>query len=376
MDQVVREPKMKFFKVPRLGSYLAIRLSYQSCLSEKAIEEAIADKVDVERRREEQEAEKKAHEEDIEAAKEAEDENAAEELEEKVWEEIQEKDFLVSENKYTVCIDTMGQDRSLSQEQIDFCIKVVKDFANTWQKAEKDELKKDIENNVEAAKKDREFMEVEGPNVLNDEEKYVEDMLNMREDLETDEQRDKEAKVYKLQFISSQISGLTTEPELSDDEEKDQDDKTPKPAGKGKDSKKPDAKKDKKPEKKSSKKEEKPKPKEEHKEGEGEGEGDTEKPKRPITPRVDEKLSRWRNEILNLKNAKLIRYPRILQCIFYLLGYTRDQICEENTNKLWWKKAKKLINDDFFMRLYKYDPVGPKESEYKPYQKINYIEKV
>jgi hypothetical protein len=57
--------------------------------------------------------------------------------------------------------------------------------------------------------------------------------------------------------------------------------------------------------------------------------------------------------------------PKTLQSIFYLLKYEREQICEEKTNKLWWKKAKELINEDFFMRLFKYQPIGPKEDEYK-----------
>jgi hypothetical protein len=46
IQEVVREPKIKYFKVPRLGSYLSIKLSYQSCQSEEAIEAAIADKVE------------------------------------------------------------------------------------------------------------------------------------------------------------------------------------------------------------------------------------------------------------------------------------------------------------------------------------------
>lgn len=98
IDQVVREKKIKFFKVPRLGSYLAIRLSYNSCLSEKAIEEAIADKIEVERRREEQEAERKQYEEEAEADRENKEDADNDEIEEKVWEEIKEKDYLVSEN--------------------------------------------------------------------------------------------------------------------------------------------------------------------------------------------------------------------------------------------------------------------------------------
>lgn len=36
VPEVVREPRMHFFKVPRLGAYLAIRLEYESCLFEEA----------------------------------------------------------------------------------------------------------------------------------------------------------------------------------------------------------------------------------------------------------------------------------------------------------------------------------------------------
>ena len=43
VPEVVREPKMHFFKVPRLGSYLAIRLEYESCLFVDAYNAGITD---------------------------------------------------------------------------------------------------------------------------------------------------------------------------------------------------------------------------------------------------------------------------------------------------------------------------------------------
>jgi hypothetical protein len=45
--EVVREPRMHFFKVPKLGSYLAIRLEYESCLFEESLAAAVLDYVDV-----------------------------------------------------------------------------------------------------------------------------------------------------------------------------------------------------------------------------------------------------------------------------------------------------------------------------------------
>jgi len=38
---------MHFYKVPRLGSYLAIRLEYESCLFEEALNAAVVDYQDV-----------------------------------------------------------------------------------------------------------------------------------------------------------------------------------------------------------------------------------------------------------------------------------------------------------------------------------------
>lgn len=43
VPEVVREPKMHFFKVPRLGSYMAVRLEYQTCLYEEAFDAGVND---------------------------------------------------------------------------------------------------------------------------------------------------------------------------------------------------------------------------------------------------------------------------------------------------------------------------------------------
>ena len=43
VDEVVEEPRMHFYKVPRLGSYLAIKLEYDSCLTEEAFDSAVFD---------------------------------------------------------------------------------------------------------------------------------------------------------------------------------------------------------------------------------------------------------------------------------------------------------------------------------------------
>ena len=41
IKEVVKEPKIHFYKVPRLGSYMAVKLEYESCLFESAFDAAV-----------------------------------------------------------------------------------------------------------------------------------------------------------------------------------------------------------------------------------------------------------------------------------------------------------------------------------------------
>ena len=72
---------------------------------------------------------------------------------------------------------------------------------------------------------------------------------------------------------------------------------------------------------------------------------------------------------------KVIKFRKVWQSLFYLLGYKREEICAEATNMLDWKQAKPLFKADFYKRLTEYTPFGAKEGEFVPYQKIGWIEK-
>ncbi len=43
VPEVVREPNVHFYRVPRLGALLAVPLEYNSCLSERALDQSITD---------------------------------------------------------------------------------------------------------------------------------------------------------------------------------------------------------------------------------------------------------------------------------------------------------------------------------------------
>ena len=69
----------------------------------------------------------------------------------------------------------------------------------------------------------------------------------------------------------------------------------------------------------------------------------------------------WRENLMRLKEYKVIKMPRVMQTIFYLLQYRREDICERGTNKFFWKKAKNLIDEEFIDRLIYFNALGPKE---------------
>ena len=86
----------------------------------------------------------------------------------------------------------------------------------------------------------------------------------------------------------------------------------------------------------------------------------------------------WRRGLLSLNEATVLKMPRILQSVFYLLHYTREQVCQESTNKFFWKHAKKLLNETFLDRLVAYNPLGLKAEpvEQQPeYTTLNFIER-
>ena len=69
----------------------------------------------------------------------------------------------------------------------------------------------------------------------------------------------------------------------------------------------------------------------------------------------------WKQPFLDLKDLHVLKMPRVLQSLFYLLQYDREQIAERDTNKLDFKKAKSLIGDDLFEKMSRYNPLGSRE---------------
>jgi len=109
IKEVVREPRIHFFKVPRLGSYLAIRLEYNSCLFVEAYNDGIKDALNCKDRLKEQEEMKKEHEEKEKDRREECEANDTEFVkDEGNWPEIKPKPFTTQKVQYVVCLNTLG----------------------------------------------------------------------------------------------------------------------------------------------------------------------------------------------------------------------------------------------------------------------------
>ena len=89
----------------------------------------------------------------------------------------------------------------------------------------------------------------------------------------------------------------------------------------------------------------------------------------PLTPEY------WKQPFLDMRDLNIMKMPRVLQTLFYLLSYDREDICERDTNKLDFKKAKALIGEDLFEKMSKYNPLGQSEEEYKQYQKLSFLKR-
>jgi hypothetical protein len=82
-----------------------------------------------------------------------------------------------------------------------------------------------------------------------------------------------------------------------------------------------------------------------------------------------------KTELLDFWAFKVVKFRRVLQSAFYMVGHEREDICEVETNQLKWKIAKNFFKTDLFKKFLDYTPLGPKTGSYKKYQLINFIEK-
>ncbi|EGR28594.1 hypothetical protein IMG5_172240 [Ichthyophthirius multifiliis] len=310
IPDLVKEPRMTYFRIPKLGSYIAFPLKYNSYLKvskyqkkkkklkkEEFFNDALQKRQEYQQELEKWTVEKKEKEEEFQKEIEAleNDEEAQKEKQiefdnflEQYPEAPKEQGFLFEAKEYVLCADTMGQDREISQEDIKYLESYVQLFANSWEQTEKRLMSQDIDRYIQYLQ--------EAPkdliDQLNDEEaKAEEDKKSDYDHLKDNE------KEYNYRLESVKLEAL----------------------------------------------------------------------KEILKYEHVQKL------FLDLKEYRVLKYPVILQNILYLLGYTMEEINIPKTHILNWKYVKTLLNEDFFNLLVNYNHQGPKPNKVKPYALINKI---
>ena len=368
IDDVVNDNRIKFFKEPRLGCYLALDLTYKTSLSYNSLLSAIQCTKNYEASKEEQEARKKewsekqeeiknqinelkdakikeeearklAEEKALEAEAKAklaaanendpnkppeekkdnppqqqannsqgninknnsiENAESIEALEKQLTEWTEEpvklQDYDKEEKNIYMCLDTLGQDRIFSEEEIKYIKIVGANIRDSLTKLEQSLLEKDRDIRIK-------FLDNEAK--LKTEEKY------------SDEKFEENTNNYISQFYSSEeykSKGITDEDEKA-------------------------------------------------------FEGDLAKMRYLKNLLLEGDCQAI---LLTFQDFEFVEYLKIFQNLFYFAKMNPLDINESNTNKLEWKKARKFWKD-LFPYIKQYDPVGPKPEELKPIYKLNKI---
>ena len=308
IEEVVNEPKMKFFREPRLGCYYAIDIRYQSSMQYSSLLSAIENFKEYKVKKEEQDKRlaEKEEEEKQKAQEEGTQEKNEEKDKEKEEEEVEEeenkkegdeeeipteerdldkpvvlKDFEKVEQIYVLSIDTMGQEKVFNEEEKKYILDIAKLIKNSMENHEKALLEKDRDLRME-------YLSIEKPI----ENEWDEDRF--------ESEKDNAIKEYQ---VSEEFSNKN----INDEDEKE----------------------------------------------------------------VDFDMMRaktimnviYNTEMINLlgtfEKFEFVQYEKLIQNLFYFARINGDEINEDFTHKLSWKKGRKLWKK--IIELIKaYDPIGPR----------------
>jgi hypothetical protein len=75
----------------------------------------------------------------------------------------------------------------------------------------------------------------------------------------------------------------------------------------------------------------------------------------------------WKMELLKVQNMKVMKVPKIMQALLYILEFKRENVCEPNSQLFVWKQAKDLLLEKMPTAMYEYVAVGEKPKELKLY---------
>jgi len=235
-----------------------------------------------------------------------------------------------------VSLDTLGQDREFTAEQRRFAIQTIADFTAIWEAREKENLTKDRNLRLKMMELDKEYTENLSTKLADDEEEHVKDHIHQITNPIVHQVSSKEAlgtegsvhgEDHKEVDSHSEAVNISRHLYLGmEDEQKDM----------------------------------------------------YQRALRLKYQAQGLKADFFKQGFSAFGQSTVIKYPRVWQCLFYLLQAKRGEECEPNSNKLHWKNAKRQLRDSgahLVEQLIEYNPLGPKDSQYHSYQQLNFIER-
>ena len=233
-------------------------------------------------------------------------------------------------------MDTMGQDREFTQDEKDFALNAVFRYREHWEKFEVTKLTEDRDNlNKEKDDDFEQFSEEKLLDIKANEEVLVDKVMSPEpEEAETGKstaatnQRPtiKTGKTQKEDVRASQQTQLTAEEEEKNEFE--------------------------------------------------EFEKKTEevfKIKLGLMSDLLEKDEDFNARFKVLTSKKVVKHHMIIKSLFYLLGFTKEEICVPETQQFFWKKARHLWNSDLIEKMKNYQVCGKNEGDFKSYQSLNSV---
>lgn len=204
IKEVLRDEKVAFFVVPRLGSYVAFPLIHRTCLSDAILEQAITDFFTFKQKQEDQEKAKKEWEERIaeETAKANENGTEYKQPEPPKYEEIKLAPYQFTLSNFVLCIDSLGQDREFREEQISKSFELVWLFKTMWDAKEEALLTADKEKRIKERNDMKDFLDKDLQRITEEEKTYVSQKTND----ENEADREFMEKFYKCVFMMQQIT--------------------------------------------------------------------------------------------------------------------------------------------------------------------------
>ena len=316
IEEVVNEPKINFFREPRLGSYIAIDIRYQSSMQYSSLTSAIENLNEYKVKKEEQDkrlAEKAEEEKENEGKneeknneeneEEEEDNNNKDENKEEGGEEEEEneddkpvvlKDFDKEEKIYILSIDTMGQEKVYNEEEKKYILKIAKLIRDSMTNLEIKLLEKDRDLRIE-------YLNIEKPiKEEYDDDRIASEQDNAVKEYEGSDEFDKK--------------NITDEDEKAVDFEM-------------------------------------------------------------CRARTYMNLI-FNTDMIKLlemfEQFEFVQYEKLFQNLFFFAKTPGEDINEPDTHKLSWKKSRKLWKD-LINKLKEYDPIGPKPESVDKIYKGNVI---